>query len=51
MTSVRKLDLSKVKTVLEKTVIYFFYKKQTDNNFSDCTYEEINYCKKRKKYL
>ena len=34
---------------MKKTVIYFFTKKQTDNNFSDCTYEEHNYCKKRKK--
>ena len=47
--SVRKLDLSQVKTVLEKNGYLFFYKKQTDNNSSDCTYEEHNYCKKRKK--
>ena len=47
--SVCKLDLSKVKTDLEKNSYLFFYKKQTDNNSSDSTFEEHNYCKKRKK--
>ena len=49
--SVRKLDLSKVKTVLEKSCYLFFYKKQTDNNSSDSTFEEHNCFKKAQKSI